>query len=97
MQTVVQAQDRLLQAAAGMLRTGGRLIYAVCSLQPEEAAPRIATAIARWGLRHDPFQTDELPGLPEALTREGFLRTHPGLWKDRGGMDGFFAARLIKT
>jgi 16S rRNA (cytosine967-C5)-methyltransferase len=96
-QTVVQAQDRLLQNAAGMLRKGGRLIYAVCSLQPEEGAPRIADLTAKSGLRHDPFRPEELAALPEALTREGFLRTHPGLWRDRGGMDGFFAARLIKA
>ena len=95
-QTVTQAQDKLLQAAAGMLRQGGRLIYAVCSLQPEEGAPRIAAA-AKFGLRHDPFSPEELAALPEARTREGFLRTHPGLWPERGGMDGFFAARLIKT
>jgi 16S rRNA (cytosine967-C5)-methyltransferase len=95
-QTVTQAQDKLLEAAASMLRKGGRLIYAVCSLQPEEAAPRIAAATARTGLRHDPFHPGELADLPEALTKEGFLRTHPGLWRDRGGMDGFFAARLIK-
>ena len=95
-QTVVQAQDKLLEAAAEMLRPGGRLIYAVCSLQPEEGAPRIIAA-ARLGLRHDPFQPAELAALPEALTPDGYLRTHPGLWRDRGGMDGFFAARLIKT
>jgi 16S rRNA (cytosine967-C5)-methyltransferase len=95
-QTVTQAQDKLLEAAAAMLRPGGRLIYAVCSLQPEEGAPRIAAAVAKTGLRHDPFRTDELAELPEALTKDGFLRTHPGLWRDRGGMDGFFAARLIK-
>jgi 16S rRNA (cytosine967-C5)-methyltransferase len=96
-QTVSQAQDKLLEAAAAMLRSGGRLIYAVCSLQPEESAPRIAAAVAKTGLRHDPFRPDELAALPEALTKEGFLRTHPGLWRDRGGMDGFFAARLIKA
>jgi 16S rRNA (cytosine967-C5)-methyltransferase len=95
-QTVVQAQDRLLEAAAVMLRPGGRLVYAVCSLQPEEGAPRIAAAVEKTGLLHDPFRGHELEALPEALTREGFLRTHPGLWRDRGGMDGFFAARLIK-
>ncbi len=95
-QTVAQAQDRLLQAAAAMLRSGGRLIYAVCSLQPEEGAPRIASAIARGDLRLDPFTPPELAALPEARTSEGFLRTHPGLWRDHGGMDGFFAARLIK-
>ena len=87
-----EAQDKLLAAAARMLRPGGRLIYAVCSLQPEEGAARLAVS----GLRHDPFRNDELPGLPEAVTPEGYLRTHPGLWADRGGMDGFFAARLIR-
>ena len=96
-QTVILTQDKLLAAAIAMLRTGGRLIYAVCSLQPEEGAPRIATALANGAVRHDPFRPDELQALPEALTREGFLRTHPGLWRNRGGMDGFFAARLIKT
>ena len=94
--SVTEAQDRLLRAAAAMLRPGGRLIYTVCSLQPEEAAPRIAAAVARGCLRHDPFRPDDLSALPEALTKEGFLRTHPGLWRDRGGMDGFFAARLIR-
>ncbi len=94
---LTETQDRLLAAAAGMLRAGGRLIYAVCSLQPEEAAPRIAAALARGGLRREPFLPAELPGLPEALTPEGDLRTHPGLWSERGGMDGFFAARLVKV
>jgi 16S rRNA (cytosine967-C5)-methyltransferase len=96
-QTVALAQDKLMQAAAAMLRSGGRLLYAVCSLQPEEGKPRVAAIIARGGLRHDPFRPDELATLPEALTKEGFLHTHPGLWRDRGGMDGFFAARLIKA
>ncbi|MDR3531226.1 MAG: transcription antitermination factor NusB [Rhodopila sp.] len=95
-QTVTQAQDKLLEAAAAMLRKDGRLIYAVCSLQPEEGAPRVEAA-AKFGLRHDPFRPEELAALPEALTKEGFLRTHPGLWRERGGMDGFFAARLIRT
>lgn len=96
-QAVVQTQDKLLEAAAGMLRRGGRLIYAVCSLQPEEGAARIDALSGKAGLRPDPFRPDELAALPEALTREGFLRTHPGLWRERGGMDGFFAARLIKA
>ena len=55
-------QDRLLAAAAAMLRPGGRLIYAVCSLQPEEGAPRIKAALARGGIRHDPFTPAELAG-----------------------------------
>jgi 16S rRNA (cytosine967-C5)-methyltransferase len=87
-----KVQDALLGHAARMLRPGGRLIYAVCSLQPSEGAPRLAAA----GLRHDPFRPEELPGLPEAVTPDGFVRTHPGMWPDKGGMDGFFVARLVK-
>jgi 16S rRNA (cytosine967-C5)-methyltransferase len=94
---LVETQDRLLAAATSMLRPGGRLIYAVCSLQPEEGAPRIATALARGGIRRDAFATAELADFREGLTEEGFLRTHPGMWPERGGMDGFFAARLIRT
>ncbi len=93
---LTQAQDRLLASALKLLKPGGRLVYAVCSLQPEEGAPRIAAALARGGVRHEPFTPAELAALPEALTPTGHLRTHPGLWPETGGMDGFFAARLIK-
>ncbi len=91
---LVAQQDRLLAAAAAMLRPGGRLIFSVCSLQAEEGAARIAAATAALGLRADPFTTEELASVLEARTAEGALRTHPALWPERGGMDGFFAARL---
>jgi 16S rRNA (cytosine967-C5)-methyltransferase len=87
-------QDRLLAAAAALLRPGGRLVYAVCSLQPEEGPGRVA---ALPGLRPDPFTAAELAGVPAALTPQGTLRTHPGLWAERGGMDGFFAARFVRV
>ena len=94
---LTETQDRLLEAAASMLRPGGRLVYVVCSLQPEEGAPRVLAAIARGGLRHEPFVPAELAAVPEALTSEGYLLTLPCMWPELGGMDGFFAARLIKT
>jgi 16S rRNA (cytosine967-C5)-methyltransferase len=88
-------QDAMLANAAAMLRPGGRLVYAVCSLQPEEGPQRLASAAAA-GLRHDPFTPDELEFLPEARSAEGCLRTYPSFWSDRGGMDGFFAARFVR-
>ena len=93
---LAKTQDRLIDAAAALLRPGGRLVYAVCSLQPEEGEQRIAAALRRTGLTHDPFRPEEFLGLPEARTKEGFLCTHPGLWPEHGGMDGFFATRLQK-
>lgn len=93
---LTQAQDRLLAAAPRLLRSGGRLIYAVCSLQPDEGPQRVAAALARGQWRLEPFTPAELAALPEARTEEGFLRTHPGMQPERGGMDGFFAARLVR-
>jgi 16S rRNA (cytosine967-C5)-methyltransferase len=90
---LTKLQDQLLDAAAAMLAPGGRLVYAVCSLQPEEGEPRIEAACRRLGLRHDRIS---LPALPEAVTRERNIRTHPGMWPERGGLDGFFIARLTK-
>ncbi len=94
MRVLASVQDRLLAATGRLLRPGGRLVYAACSLQPEEGAPRIERLLAQGEWRLDPFMPDELADLPEARTVEGYLRTHPGMWAGRGGMDGFFAARL---
>jgi 16S rRNA (cytosine967-C5)-methyltransferase len=79
-----------------MLRPGGRLIYAVCSLQPEEGKERIAAAVARLPLTERKITPAELAALPEALTTEGWVRTTPALWPSRGGMDGFFIARAVR-
>ena len=89
-------QDRLVDAACAMLRPGGRLVFAVCSLQAEEGEQRIDAALARLPLRRAPLAADELAAVPEARAPAGDLRTHPGLWRERGGMDGFFAARLVR-
>jgi 16S rRNA (cytosine967-C5)-methyltransferase len=91
---LVGQQDALLDAASALLRPGGRLIYAVCSLQAEEGAARVAAALGRLPLQVDAVAGAEMPGLGEAITPEGFVRTTPALWRDRGGMDGFFIARL---
>ncbi len=91
--TLTRLQDQLLDAAASFLKPGGRLVYAVCSLQPEEGEQRINAAVSRLGLRHDRLGS---AGLPEAITAQKNIRTHPGLWPERGGMDGFFIARLTK-
>ncbi len=96
-QALVLQQDRLLEAACDMLKPGGRLVYAVCSLQPEEGAARIEAALRRLNLRAAPFTAEELPGLPEALTPQGHVRTTPAMWPERGGMDGFFIARMIRN
>jgi 16S rRNA (cytosine967-C5)-methyltransferase len=92
---MAETQARLLARAAGLLRPGGRLVFATCSLQPEEGEAHLDRAAAL-GLRLDPIRAEELPGLAEAVTERGTLRTRPDLWAERGGLDGFFAARFVK-
>ncbi len=75
---MADAQDRLLAAASALLRPGGRLVYSVCSLQPEEGAPRIEAALARGGLRPEPFTESELADLPEALVTRRIFAHHSG-------------------
>jgi len=89
-QTLAATQTQLLQAAARLLKPSGRLIYSVCSLQPEEGPGHAAPE----GLTADPFTIEELAAIPEARTAIGNLRTHPGLWPEIGGLDGFYAARF---
>ena len=84
----------MIAHAATLLKPGGRLVFSTCSLQPEEGEAHIARAPSK-GLAFEPFTPDDLPGLPAAITRGGWLRTRPDLLP--GGMDGFFAARFRRS
>jgi 16S rRNA (cytosine967-C5)-methyltransferase len=92
---MAELQGKLLGAAAEMLAPGGTLVYASCSLQPEEGP----LLVERWFPEHprlerSPIAPDELANLPVEVTGEGEVRTLPCHLAGRGGMDGFFIARL---
>ena len=56
---------------------------------------RLAALLARdKRLRRLPVKPAELPGLPDAVTAAGDVRTLPSMWTGRGGLDGFYIARL---
>ena len=88
-------QGRLLARTAGMVAPGGLLVYVSCSLQPEECERRVdAFLAASPNFARLPVLADELPGLREAVTAAGDLRTLPCHRAEHGGMDGFYASRL---
>ena len=92
---MVDLQRGLAAKAAEWLNTGGVLVYAVCSLEAEEGEEQAAWIDAELGLAPKPITAEELPaGL--TATSEGWLRTHPGMLADQGGLDGFFVGRWVK-
>jgi 16S rRNA (cytosine967-C5)-methyltransferase len=95
---LTDVQDRLLRAAIEMTMPGGRIVYATCSLQPEEGPERI-DALLRAGapVRLERISAMELPGLSDAIGPDGTVRTLPCHWKELGGIDGFFIARLERV
>ena len=99
-------QMRLLQNAASLLTVGGTLVYCTCSLEPAECERRIDQFVA--GLNTTQLRFERQPITPAEIAHQagwitpaGDLRTFPyDLPNDTpalGGIDGFYAARLVRT
>ncbi len=88
-------QRRMIVNALANLSRQGVLVYAACSLEPEEGEAHLGH------LGHDcaidAIDPDEVPGLAEAVTGEGCLRILPTHLAREGGLDGFFAMRLRQS
>ena len=84
---VIAVQQRLLDMAADLVKPGGRLVYAVCSLLSREGAGQIENFLSRrssWIVEETPLAAGRLNGAGRLLT--------PG----HDGTDGFFVARLVR-
>ena len=94
-------QQRLLDRAVELLKPGGRLIYCVCSLEPEEGEDQIAALLARDSrVARQPIASQDMFNRAEFVTAAGDLRTLPLHLPDSdprwGGLDGFYATRLTR-
>ncbi|WP_375598993.1 RsmB/NOP family class I SAM-dependent RNA methyltransferase [Devosia sp. Naph2] len=96
----VTLQRALLTNAFRCLALDGTLIYCVCSLETAEGEDQVTWALdALPGLELWPIAPDEMPGLVQAVSPAGLVRTHPAMTPGDGnaGMDGFFVARFRRT
>lgn len=87
-----EIQRDILNACCQAVKVGGRLIYATCTILPEENEQRVRAFLAD----HPEFAPDvDDAWLPEALRprfREGMIQILP----HRDGIEGFFIARMIR-
>jgi|CXWL01.1.fsa_nt_gi 16S rRNA (cytosine967-C5)-methyltransferase len=94
---LTETQNKLLNHALDILKSGGTLVYAVCSLQPEEGEQQITRVLTE---RNDVSLVAVDPamigGLKECITKRGEVRTLPCHLAESGGMDGFYSAILVK-
>jgi len=91
-------QHDIIDAAAEMVAPGGLLVYCVCSLAPEEGEDVVDAFLERnRAFIREPVTPADCGGEAPFVTRAGDLRTLPCHWPDRGGLDGFYAARLRRT
>ena len=100
-ETLAALQARFLDNAARLVRPGGKLVYSTCSLEPEEGEAQIAAFLTRnAAFSIDPISPAELYGQAQWIEPSGCLRTFPYELKldsaEWSGMDGFFAARLVR-
>jgi 16S rRNA (cytosine967-C5)-methyltransferase len=108
---LAEDQGALLRAAIQMVKPGGIIVYSVCSLQREEGAEVVASVLppsrpldgtppSKLGgelVQRAPLSSSEFPALGPFIDTNGDLRTLPSHWADKGGLDGFYAARLRRT
>jgi 16S rRNA (cytosine967-C5)-methyltransferase len=88
---LVELQKEILTDAAELVRSGGRLIYSTCTIDPEENEK-----VVEWFLEHhQEFRLEPARGYVHAsfCDERGYIRTFP----HRHNMDGGFAARLVKS
>ena len=94
-----QLQWKLATNALGWLRAGGRMVYATCSLQPEEGEDIVSAIIdgADGQYSIDPITPDQAGIFARSITDNGCIRILPNDYCDIGGVDGFFIARFLSV
>jgi len=95
---LIELQARMLAHAAGLVKSGGRLVFCTCSLLPDEGEVQVEDFLET----HPEFTADTealaRDGIDAAwITEEGGLRLRPDYFAEIGGMDGFYMAVLKRA
>jgi 16S rRNA (cytosine967-C5)-methyltransferase len=93
---LIGLQEAMLDHALRLLKPCGKLVYATCSLIPDEGECHIDEVLSR----HSDVSVGalDMPWIDESWrSEEGGLRLRPDYLAAKGGMDGFYMALLHKA
>ena len=94
-------QERLLRHALTVVKPGGLVVFSNCSLDPAEGEAMVARVVANAECERVPVDPAAFPGLEDAITPLGELRTTPTMLAPQpgfaGGLDGFYATVLRRS
>ncbi len=85
-------QEKLLDIAYKSLKSGGEIVYSVCSFLYKEGAEQIEKFL----IRYPEAKIVPVKNLPDEIIKNDFLHITPDFMMDKGGVDGFFAAIIKK-
>ena len=91
-------QENLLRAALDMLRPGGMLVYCTCSLEPEEGPERVEALLRSGAPVAAPADRGRTRSArrPTGSPQAAICARCPAISPNIDGIDGFYAARLVK-
>ena len=93
---LVRLQESLLVRSSQLVKPGGKLIFCTCSLEVEEGESQIERFLSTSNsFKRQTIKDNEVGGHSPFINEQGDLRTLPFYLKEVGGIDGFFASRLI--
>ncbi len=97
---MAEVQRRLLDAAAGLVRPGGVLVYSTCTFAPEENEGVVGGFLAE----HPEFDVADAriyqgfaPGVPEWGGGDPRLKKTARLWPHRLRGEGHYLAKLVRS
>ena len=91
-------QYRMLEHAVSLMTVTSQLVYCTCSLLPQEGEYQVVKLLNNFHeLRVDNYLPQDLVFLESYRTEEGGLRLLPNHLADKGGIDGFYIAKLVKV
>lgn len=93
---LAEVQGRMLRHALEVLAPGGRLVYATCSLEPEEneqVVEKVLEEVREYRVLTRTELAREFPAQAPLFDSSGYFRTRPDVHRT----DGFFAAVVTRT